>query len=83
MAVIKKDARGGRGTYATLAQVVNYVDEQGFDLQWPTQLVDGRLYVDTAVRKKGTDKWIASNCLIPVEVGDSRGMSVMQASVPH
>ena len=43
MAVIKKDARGGRGTYATLAQVVNYVDEQGFDLQWPTQLVDGRL----------------------------------------
>ena len=32
MAVIKKDARGGRGTYATLAQVVNYVDEQGFDL---------------------------------------------------
>ena len=79
MAVIKKDARGGRGTYATLAQVVNYVDEQGFDLQWPTQLVDGRLYVDTAVRKKGTDKWIASNCLIPVEVGDSRGMSVMQA----
>lgn len=49
MAVIKKDARGGRGTYATLASVVNYVDEQGFDLQWPTQLVDGRLYVDTAV----------------------------------
>lgn len=79
MAVIKKDARGGRGTYATLASVVNYVNEQGFDLQWPTQLVDGRLYVDTAVRKKGTDKWIASNCLIPVEVGDSRGMSVMQA----
>ena len=55
MAVIKKDAQGGRGTYATLAQVVNYVDEQGFDLQWPTQLIDGRLYVDTAVRKKGTD----------------------------
>ena len=79
MAVIKKDAQGGRGTYATLAQVVNYVDEQGFDLQWPTQLVDGRLYVDTAVRKKGTDKWIVSNCLSPVEVGDSRGMSVMQA----
>ena len=79
MAVIKKDARGGRGTYATLAQVVNYVDEQGFELQWPTQLIDGRLYVDTAVRKKGTDKYVSSNCLIPVEVGDSRGMSVMQA----
>ena len=79
MAVIKKDAKGGRGTYATLAQVVNYVDEQGYELQWPTQLIDGRLYVDTAVKKKGTDKWIASNCLIPVEVGDSRGMSVMQA----
>lgn len=79
MAVIKKDARGGRGMYATLAQVVNYVDEQGFELQWPTQLIDGCLYVDTAVRKKGTDKWVSSNCLIPVEVGDSRGMSVMQA----
>lgn len=79
MAVIKKDARGGHGMYATLAQVVNYVDEQGFELQWPTQLIDGCLYVDTAVRKKGTDKWVSSNCLIPVEVGDSRGMSVMQA----
>lgn len=53
MAVIKKDARGGRGTYATLAQVVNYVDEQGFDLQWPTQLVDGRLYVDTGRQEEG------------------------------
>lgn len=65
MAVIKKDAKGGRGTYATLAQVVNYVDEQGYELQWPTQLIDGRLYVDTAVKKKGTESGLPVIALSP------------------
>ena len=79
MAVIKKNAQGGRGSYATLAACVNYADSQGYELRWPTTLIDNRLYVNTQRRKKGETEWEDCNCLIPVEVCDSRGMSVMQA----
>lgn len=55
MAVIKKDARGGRGTYATLAQVVNYVDEQGFDLQGrPSWLTDACMWIRPSGRRART-----------------------------
>lgn len=83
MAVIKKNAKGGRGTYATLAAVVNYADEQGYELEWPTKYisVDGHdvLHVNTLCRKKSEKDWEDCDCWIPVEVGDTRGMSVMQA----
>ncbi|MBT1161274.1 ERF family protein [Bifidobacterium sp. SO1] len=79
MAVIKKKAQGGRGRYATLEQVVNYVEDHGYELRWPTDVKDGRLYVNTMIRRQGESKWEDTCCWIPVEVGDSRGMSVMQA----
>ncbi|NMM98093.1 ERF family protein [Bifidobacterium olomucense] len=77
MAVVKKNAKGGRGTYADLASLMAYVDETlHVKVRFTTVYLHDMLHQATQIQVG--DQWSDPICPIPVETGDGKGLSVMQ-----